>query len=925
MTHSTSIIRLLVQLSVAYTLLGALGLMSAIPPGYASPVFPAAGLALACALWFGNRALPGIWLGSALLNLGHVFMDGHLSTATAAVALVIASASMAQAWAGSWMVNRRLGSAWRSLEREQDVFGFLFLGGVLACILSASISVTGLSAAGIIEPEELLFTWWNWYVGDTMGVLVFAPLTLCLLSRGNGLWRERRRRIVIPMLLTLLLAMLAFFGAARWERQVQENQLRADGETIAKQITDRLITHREVLSSLRHFIEATPEFTFRQFEQFTRITLHDNPDIFALSFNDLVTHEQRPQFERLMSRVSPLGPFRITERDASKRLVGAAQRPEYVAVRYIVPLASNQPAVGYDINSEPVRREAIERARTSGSMAVTAPIRLVQEQKQRVGVLELLPVEGTSAPGNGKRPRLSGFAVAVVKVDEMVEIATRGRVPAGLVFQLTDPHAPEEQGILYHSQRQGASPAPPGRAATWKAGLRMGDREWELTVLTTESYRQHHRPWLAWVVGVAGLMFSALLQILMLGMTGRTAIIQGQNEALKASEERYQQLFNNSPLPMWLYEAGNRRFLMVNDRAVSHYGWPRKTFLTMTQPDLLPPGDRPTGIRDAESCQEVTGGTIECRHMRQDGSLIDVIVHCSPARFGDLDARLEVVQDITLEKMSQAQLLLKDQALMQSEKMASIGQLAAGVAHEINNPMGYISSNLRTLAGYFERFITYDRILRRQDEVVLPELTPEAIAAVRASLDLEYIFDDGVNLITESLAGAERVTNIVRDLKSFSRVNELDNETVELNSCLESALSIVYNELKYVATIRKEYLPVAKVVGNPGQLTQVFLNILVNAGQSIVPPGEIALKCWQDDHSVYVSISDTGEGIPPENRDRIFDPFFTTKEVGKGTGLGLSISYDIVKKHQGEILVESAVGRGTTFTIKLPRVPEPTV
>ncbi len=260
----------------------------------------------------------------------------------------------------------------------------------------------------------------------------------------------------------------------------------------------------------------------------------------------------------------------------------------------------------------------------------------------------------------------------------------------------------------------------------------------------------------------------------------------------------------------------------------------------------------------------------------------------------------------------------KEQALMQSEKMASIGQLAAGVAHEINNPMGFISCNLRTLAEYFDQLIQFDKVLQENGRDGLPLEALELIERSRLSLEIDEIFADGAELIDESLDGAKRVAKIVQDLKSFSRMDTLESGPVSLDRCLESALTICINELKYVATIRKEYEPLPEVLCHSGQLNQVFLNLLINAGQAIVPPGEIVLKCWHEASFVYASVSDTGQGIPEAIRDRIFEPFFTTKDVGKGTGLGLSISYEIIKKHGGEIMVESVVGSGTTFTVKLP-------
>ncbi len=265
----------------------------------------------------------------------------------------------------------------------------------------------------------------------------------------------------------------------------------------------------------------------------------------------------------------------------------------------------------------------------------------------------------------------------------------------------------------------------------------------------------------------------------------------------------------------------------------------------------------------------------------------------------------------------------KDQALMQNEKMASIGQLAAGVAHEINNPMGFISSNLRTLAGYYAVLGQFDQLRQQYETKGLAAEYRKELDKSRIDLDVDFALQDGLDLIDESLEGAKRVAKIVMDLKNFSRIDTLEYDLVTLENCLESALTICYNELKYVASIHKQYELSPQILCHAGQLNQVFLNLLINARQAIVNvPGEIVLKCWSDDDNVYASVSDNGKGIPDEIKVSIFNPFFTTKEVGEGTGLGLSISYDIVKKQHGEILVESLLDKGTTFTVRLPRMVE---
>ncbi len=261
--------------------------------------------------------------------------------------------------------------------------------------------------------------------------------------------------------------------------------------------------------------------------------------------------------------------------------------------------------------------------------------------------------------------------------------------------------------------------------------------------------------------------------------------------------------------------------------------------------------------------------------------------------------------------------------ILQQEKMASIGQLAAGVAHEINNPIGFIISNLSSLQKYMDKmveFITSD--IARVFSGQLPGCREhfEQLSAHKKALKLDYVIRDVGMLIAESNEGADRIRKIVLDLKTFSHLDGDEFKIADINAGLESTINIVYNELKYKANLIKELGEIPQTICNLGQLNQVFLNILVNAAQAMETLGEIRIRTCCDDGAIVVSISDTGCGIPAEKLDRIFEPFFTTKDVGKGTGLGLSIAYDIVKKHGGEIKVESQVGIGTKFKIIIPVV-----
>jgi PAS domain S-box-containing protein len=274
----------------------------------------------------------------------------------------------------------------------------------------------------------------------------------------------------------------------------------------------------------------------------------------------------------------------------------------------------------------------------------------------------------------------------------------------------------------------------------------------------------------------------------------------------------------------------------------------------------------------------------------------------------------ELERAYTELKQTQAQLL-------QQEKMASVGQLAAGVAHEINNPVGFVSSNLGTLGKYVERLHGFITFLEEHLKTVANADIQALLDEQRTKVKLDFIMEDIKDLITESLDGCERVKKIVSNLKGFSRIDQAERQYININDCIDTTLNVATNELKYKTKIEKEYGEISDIECLPQQLNQVFLNLLINAAHAIEKEGVISIKTWQDEQSVYASFSDTGSGIKPENLPHIFEPFFTTKEIGKGTGLGLSIVYDIItKNHKGDIDVTSEVGMGTTFTIQLPRI-----
>jgi signal transduction histidine kinase len=282
-----------------------------------------------------------------------------------------------------------------------------------------------------------------------------------------------------------------------------------------------------------------------------------------------------------------------------------------------------------------------------------------------------------------------------------------------------------------------------------------------------------------------------------------------------------------------------------------------------------------------------------------------------------------------LEKIL-AELKNTQSQLIQSEKMASIGQLAAGVAHEINNPVGFVKSNLGTLQEYHDDIMdlladyrAVEALLDTTDPIDSAELTPllSALRIKREAVDLDFIAQDCRSVVEDSLDGLDRVEKIVTDLKNFSHMDKAQLEYADINAGIESTLNIVKNEIRHKAEIVRDLGDLPQVRCYPQRLNQVFMNLLVNAGHAVEKGGRIHIRTRMVDGRAEIRISDNGCGIPEEIRSRIFDPFYTTRDVGKGTGLGLNVAYNIIESHGGSIEVESAVGEGTTFVIRLDVEP----
>ena len=399
-------------------------------------------------------------------------------------------------------------------------------------------------------------------------------------------------------------------------------------------------------------------------------------------------------------------------------------------------------------------------------------------------------------------------------------------------------------------------------------------------------------------------------------------------EKLKTSEEKIRQTLDNIGIGVSLIS----RDMTILEMNRQMYNW----FPNITveqKPVCFESFHTPAKERPCDNCPTLkalmNGETCEANietHMPEGTCVYRIVSTPIHDSRGSVMAAIEMVEDITAKQSMERELL-------QAQKLASIGQLAAGVAHEINNPVGFVSSNLTTLGGYHDdlnQLIRHYRALKDavanlEDTSLTQPVKAMAgqIETMEKDIDVDFLQTDAAELLDECREGTERIKKIVEDLKHFAHPGQDKIQDTDINQELESTLNVVNNELKYKATVTRAFGELPIISANPQQLNQVFVNLLVNAAQAIEKTGEIRIETHHVDDAVEIRISDTGCGIPEGHLAKVFDPFFTTKDVGKGTGLGLNIAFNIIKKHRGEMLVKSRVGQGTTFIIKLPVYESP--
>lgn len=529
-------------------------LTASLLPGvaHAYPFWPSAGVGVALVIAEGPPLLPAVALGSFLFNL-------TLEHAEPALALVLALGVTLQTALAAGL-GRWIAGPCPRLRSTREIVSILLATGPVSCLIGAAVSGFAAIGFGVLTPAQLPKACFTWWAGDVLGVIVLMPATLMLLPGMREAWEGRRLKLLLPSLLLVAMAQVAYGNAVAFDDQRVRAEIQGLGRSAAYSLMNNIDRHGEAIDAVRRLMLSSDAVTAEQFRSFSGDVVRRLPGLHGLSWNPWIRAEERPSFERRQSLDPELGPYRITQRNAAGSLVAADRRPRLLPVAFIEPLEDNQAALGFDILSDPVRAKAIRRAEVTGLMQATDPITLVQEQGDQRGVLMLLPANRA----NGEP---LGFAVGVYRLRDLLASSFRfGEAHSwqGIALELHDPALTGDASVL---ARYGAAISPV-QAWAVEAPVELGGQHWLLKLLPSQQALLSRQTTLPQQLLLACLLVVMFNQAFLLLVTGRDQMERRQgliNHHL-ASHDALTDLFNRRAFMAALEQARSE----VESQLASH-------------------------------------------------------------------------------------------------------------------------------------------------------------------------------------------------------------------------------------------------------------------------------------------------------------------------------------------------------------------
>ncbi|MFU8787890.1 MAG: CHASE domain-containing protein [Methylobacter sp.] len=565
----------IIGLATAYFITGKLGTFLAIPPGYATAIWPPSGIALAGILIYGYHTWPGILLGSFLVNISTTLVAGSPSETLTSIiiTLAISCGASLQAVVGAYLV-RRYARFPNMLTGEKDIFLFLLFGGIISAWVNPTIAVSTLMATARIPATNFLANWGTWWLGDVLGIFIFTPLVLVWMLRPGEPWRHRRMAVTLPIMATFMLTTAAVFYEAQNNNARLKLEFHQQAAELSVAVQKSISTHINVLRSLGSFYAASAVVSRKEFEIFVAHSLDNFQGIQALSWNPRILSAERAEFERLIQSEGYPN-FQITERNAAKQLVRAQDRADYVAVGFIEPYSGNESALGFDVYSDSLRREAIDRARDTGEIATTARITLVQERGNQQGAIAFMPLYRKGMPHTTleqRRNTIEAYVVAVFRGGDIISAAAKGLGRPGLSYRLIDETAPVAKQLIFTSGSKELKPFVLqekglfGRqlALSHSLSINVGGRHWRFEVVPTQDYFAYHHSNNAWLILLVGLILTSMVATFSMVSSGRGSVlrhlVEERTAALTQSEQRFRIVADAAPVLIWLTGTDKRYF-----------------------------------------------------------------------------------------------------------------------------------------------------------------------------------------------------------------------------------------------------------------------------------------------------------------------------------------------------------------------------
>jgi PAS domain S-box-containing protein len=898
--------------ALGYMALGLAALSLAIAPGYASPFYPAAGLALASVIVFGWRMLSAVALGSFVVNVTVSAQQGEVDASALALPAIIAVGAALQAGVGAWLINRFLQHL--SLTKPRDVAGFFGLGGLLACIVSATVAVTALALAGIVPSTEVTFTWWTWWAGDTLGVLIATPVALTLIGSPRSLWANRRLTVGLPLALASVLAAIAIFQVGSWDKERARATFERDATVTRNAVALQMQTPLHVLEALRGLYIASNDVSRDEFQRASRAWFEPGLGLQAVGWSVRVPRERLSAFEA-GARSEGLTTYTVFDVGARGARL-APQGDEIVAVRFIEPLEHNAAALGVNSLSSAATRSAVDLARRTDRPVASAGFHLAQEVAEQTAVVIYRALYDGSPLESIDRLRYTrGLVFVALRMDDLLNQVV-AQVPSYLRLCLLD----ADPSATY---RRLAGPAECESAVTpilVQAGnIDYAGRLWELRVSSKSGDvpgMGHHDSWLFSVVTLAAI---SILGALLLVMTGRTLRIEAavgertaalQREiaersrtelALRESEQRFRNILNHVPIGV-IYTDLQGFIKESNPKFRELVGYSVDELATMTSMQFTHPEDRG---EELELSGQLVRGEISVyrrqhRYITHSGQhvLTRSIVSLLRDAQGHPHRIVGVVEDISehlrLQDAEAARELAEAANRAKSEFLSRM-------SHELRTP-------LNAMLG-FAQLIELDR------QQALSESQRDWVGQIQTA---------GWHLL-----------DMINDTLDLSRIESgtlrLDIEPIDLLQAIASTLGMVERAAQSRGLIITQALDenATQASGDPTRVKQILTNLCTNAVKYNIDGGRIHIATRVNSAgAVELAVSDTGLGMNAEQLAALFQPFNRLgreRSSQEGTGIGLVISQRLAELMGGNLRARSTEGEGSSFILTLPRAMPPVI